>query len=132
MSLMEIQTIKNFFAKINGNLFTVLAVQACIVLLIWCYSCEPRVKSLKGSSEPVTRQELQIELDTYLAQAKIKFEQLDKQDQFKQTLVNAAITYVQGGQINPIALVVSLFAILGFGQTGDKVRKKIQSAKPSS
>lgn len=129
---MEIQTVKNFFKKLNGNLLTVLAVQACIVLLIWCYSCESKVKALNGSSEPVTRQELQIELDTYLAQAKERFRQLDKQDQFKQSLVNAAIQYVQGGQINPIALVVSLFAILGVGQTGDKVRKKIKSAKPSS
>lgn len=129
---MEILTVKNFFTKLNGNLLTVLAVQACIVLMIWCYSCEPKVASLKETGEPVTRDELQIELDTYLAQAEVRFKQLDKQDQFKQSLVNAAIQYVQGGQINPIALVVSLFAILGVGQTGDKVRKKIQSAKPSS
>jgi len=129
---MELQTIKNSFSKLNGNLLTFLAIQACIVLMIWCYSCESKIPGLGESRTPVTREELQIQLDTYLAQAKIKFDQLNKQDQFKQTLVNSAITFVQGGQINPIALATSLFAILGIGQVGDKVRKKIKSAKPSS
>jgi len=129
---MGIQTVKNFLKMLNGNLFTFYAIQICIALLIWCYSCESKVTSLKETGDPVTRSELQVELDTYLAKAALKFTQLDKQDQFKQSLVNAAIQYVQGGQINPIALVTSLFAILGVGQVGDKVRKKIKSVKSSS
>lgn len=129
---MATQTVKKLYKQLNGNLLTCLAIVACFGLIFWCYSCESKVKSLKDKDLPVTRNELQLELDTYLAQAKLRFEQLNKQDQFKQGLVNAAIQYVQGGQINPIAIATSLFAILGVGQVGDKVRKKIKSAKPSS
>lgn len=120
------QKLKTLF---NGNATTLVSIVLCCGLIFWSYSCESKVKSLDGNNTLVTRAELQLELNQQLSLAEERFRQLDRQDQFKQTIINSAIQFVKAGQINPLALLTTLLAILGVGQTTDAVRKAVKKKR---
>lgn len=113
-------------ALFNGNATTLVSIVLCCLLIVWTYACESKVKSLDGNDTLVTRQELRLELNQQLSLAEERFRQLDRQDEFKQTIINSAIQFVRAGQINPMALLTTLLAILGVGQTTDAVRKVVK------
>lgn len=123
------QKLKTLF---NGNATTIVSIVLCCGLIYWAYACESKVKSLDGNDTLVTRQELRHELDQQLSLAEVRFEQLDRQDEFKRTVINSAIQFVQAGQINPMALLTTALAILGVGQTTDAVRKVVKKRKAPS
>lgn len=85
--------------------------------------CQSQVESMKTSGKKVTRPELQIEVDTFLAEAKLKFEDLNRQDAFKRQLFEYALVVAEGGSVNPVGVAVSLFGILGIGAIADNRRK---------
>ena len=82
----------------------------------------------------VTRPQLKIEVDTFLAEAKFKFEDLDRQDAFKRLLFEYALVVAEGGSVNPVGVAVSLFGILGIGAIADNRRKDgvIKGLKPNA
>jgi hypothetical protein len=67
----------------------------------------------------VTRPELKIEVDTPLAEAKLKFEDLNRQDAFKRQLFGYATVVAEGSSVKPVGVAVSLFGILGIGAVAD-------------
>ena len=71
----------------------------------------------------VTRPKLKIEVDAFLAEAKLKFEDLNRQDAFKRQLFDYATVVAEGSSVNPVGVAVSLFGILGIGAVADNRRK---------
>lgn len=102
-----------------------LAVSCCIVLcvLMWAYGCLSKVTSIVNPTILVTRGELDIEVDTFIAQAKLKYADLNKQDEVKSYVFNIALDFMRGGQINPVAIAIVLGNILGLGAILDNRRK---------
>ncbi|GAH79492.1 unnamed protein product [marine sediment metagenome] len=115
------EQIKSLFKRETGE---IIAIGICLLCTIWIYSCESRVMSLSGDRVKLTRSEIQAELDAYLALAEIRFEQLDQQDAFKETVFNIGINIAEGGTISPIGAALILGNILGIGATVDNVRKR--------
>ena len=72
----------------------------------------------------VTRGELHIEVDTFLAQAEIRYKNLDMQDDFKELVFNKVLLWSQTGQFSPIGLIPTLIGLLGIGAITDNVRKR--------
>lgn len=105
----------------------------CLVIaglvILWAYGCESVVTSLRDNGKMVTRDELDLELQTYLATAEIRFRQLDRQDSFKRILFEKTAAFAKTGEINPFGLLSTLFAILGVGAIADNVRKRITIRK---
>ncbi len=95
-----------------------------LAVLIWTYGCESQVTSILYAPDFVNRGQLEIEVDTFIAQAELKFADLDRQDQVKSTLFNAAINFIQGGNVNPAAVAIVIGNILGLGAVIDNVRKR--------
>lgn len=110
------------FVRHNSGIVigTILAV--CV--LVWTYGCESQVTSIVNPTILVNRGELSIEVDTFIAQAELKFMDLDRQDTVKNTLFNTAIDFMQGGRINPAAVALVIGNILGLGAVLDNVRKR--------
>lgn len=114
--------LKDFFLK--DNLFLACGIVVAVILLVWFYGCESKVRSIDGSNQMVTRPELRAELDVFLAKAEVRFKQLDQMDQLKQTLLNSLALYAHTGTLNPLGVLSSILGVLGAGAIGDNVRKR--------
>lgn len=95
-----------------------------IAVLVWTYGCYSQVTSIVRPTVLVNRGELEIEVENFIAQAELKFMDLDRQDAVKTTLFNTAIEFMQGGRVNPAAVAIVLGNILGLGAILDNVRKR--------
>lgn len=78
----------------------------------------------------VTRDELKIELDTYLATAEVRFAELDRQDEFKKTVAQQIMLFAQSGGVNPIGALLTLAGLFGIGAVVDDVRTRRKVPKP--
>lgn len=112
------------YAFIRHNCGIVLAVPVCFLILLYGYSCQSTVVSLSSPGLKVTRAELVFEVDQLLAQAELKFDDLDRQDLVKDTIFNSVLELAQGKSINPIGIAIALAGILGIGAVGDNIRKR--------
>jgi len=115
---------KKIYSFVRHNFGVCLAVPLCFLLLIYCYSCQSTVVSLVNSEVRVTRAELVLEVDQFLASAELKFTDLDRQDLVKNTIFNSILEVAQGKSANPIGIIVTLAGILGVGAIGDNIRKR--------
>lgn len=120
---------KKLLAFLNHKRYEVVAGFLCIVLTVWGLSCESKVQSLRDPMIKVTRDELRIEVDQYLATAEIRFKNLDRQDEFKNLIFNEVLLWSQTGQFNPIGLIPTVIGLFGIGAITDNVRLRIKNKK---
>lgn len=120
-------------AIFNHERYKLIGVGACIALLIWFYGCESKTSSLLSPDKNLTRAELQLELDTLLKSAELKYADLDRQDEIKSALLNNLLLVAQSGTVNPIGVITSLAVVMGIGATVDDVRtrKRVKKQLPS-
>jgi len=102
-----------------------LAITLVIVLLlgVWLIGCESQVVSPFNPERDVTRQQLQNEVEKYMADIELAFADLDKQDIFKQKLFEIGVVMAQGGTVNPIGAGITLLGVLGLGAVADNRKK---------
>ncbi len=115
---------KNIWKFIRHNKGMFIGGAIALAVLIWTYGCQSQVTSIVNPTVLVTRAELKLEVDNYLAIAEIKFANLDRQDSIKKTLFNTAIDFMQGGNVNPAAVALVIGNILGLGAIIDNACKR--------
>lgn len=108
----------------SHNTGIVVGQLLCFAVLLWTYGCESKVASITTPSLRVSRSELQVEIETYLAIADLRFADLNKQDEFRDEIFRHATLWAQGGIVNPLGLALSLASIIGVGATVDNVTKR--------
>lgn len=113
----------------SHNTGIVVGQLLCFAVLLWAYGCESKVPSIITPSARVSRSELLVEVDSFLAVADLRFADLNKQDQFRNTIFEHAALWAQGGIVNPTGLALSLMAIIGTGATVDNVTKRRRENK---
>jgi len=102
----------------------VIAAAACLFLLVWGTACESQVRSILRPDIPVTRAELTIEVESFLALAETRYQELDQKDQLKALFFDKLLLFTQTGAFNPVGIVPTLIGILGVGAIADNVRKR--------
>lgn len=116
---------KNFLLTMfNHERYQSIAIIVILSLLVWTYGCPSHVDSLLTPGKSVTRPELQVELDTMVAMAANRVQDLDEQDSIKELIFTQAMLTAQGGQINLMGVIAAAAATLGIGATVDNVRKR--------
>lgn len=118
------QTLTKIWAFIRHNQGMVIGCLIASAVLIWAYGCHSQVTSIVNPTVFVTRAELKLEVENYIAVAELKFADLDRQDTIKKTLFNTAIDFMQGGNVNPAAIALVIGNILGLGAIIDNARKR--------
>ena len=99
------------------------------VLLFFAYGCEPETKSLIDPNLKVNRTQLQSELEFLVATSHARFQDLDRQQQFRDMILQQSILIAETGDVNPVGLLTSIIALLGIGAGADdlRVRKKLKT-----
>lgn len=113
----------------SHNTGVVIGQLLCFTILLWAYGCESKVASIITPSARVSRSELLVEVDSFLAVADLRFADLNRQDEFRDEIFRHASLWAQGGIVNPIGLALSLASIIGVGATVDNVTKRRRENK---
>ena len=114
--------IEKFKELYKHNKFFAVAVIVAIGAGLWLLGCHSKTIS-PFDNAPVTREELIAQADYYKHKLELAFQDLDKQDAFKQYLVNTVLNVVEGGTLNPSGIALGLLGILGIGAVADNRRK---------
>lgn len=120
---MSLAKLKELF---NHERYQSIAILVIAAFFLWFYGCESKVRSLANPQLQVTRTSLEAEVDFYLAQAEIRFRDLDRMDEFKRVLVEKTLLIAEGGTVNPYGIIATIIGILGIGATVDNVRKRVE------
>lgn len=115
--------VENVKVIIRHNIFLAAAAVAVICCCVWIIGCESTTTSPFNPTETITRQQLTIQVETYNKMVELAFQDLDKQDLFKQYLIDSLLVTTQTGTINPMGLIMGAIGVLGIGATADNVRK---------
>ncbi len=107
----------------------IITILVTIAMILYLYGCESKVKTLNGTGERVNRQELQLELETYIATAKIRLASLDKQDEFRSIVLQNALILVQGQPFNPIGIISGMAAIYGIAQGSSNITQAVKTKR---
>jgi len=116
---------KSIYAWFRHNRGIVISCVLASGILFWVYACQSRVRSIVKPDIIVTRHELNAEVEHFLRQAELKFQDLDRQDEFKKLLFETAINFAEGKTVSPIAVLITLGNILGIGAIIDNQRKDV-------
>lgn len=106
---------------IKTNHKTIITGIVTIAICLWVYACDSQVKSLDGSGTLVNRAELQLELDTFIGSAQLRMLDLDRQDAFREIIIQNSLLLVQGQPFNALGLLTSIFGVYGVTHAGSKV-----------
>jgi len=98
-------------------------------MLIYIYGCEPKVKSLNAGNRMVTRAELQLELDRFIALAEVRMLDLDRQEKLRSMILENALVLVRGQPFNPVGLITAAAAVYGIGQAGGNVTRVVKTVR---
>jgi hypothetical protein len=90
---------------LNDQHWYIIAGIVIVVLFFWTYGCESQVQSLMYPGQTVNRIVLSNELTYLVGLAKAREQDLDKQDEAKQAILDAATVIGSTGSINPAGLV---------------------------
>ena len=76
----------------------------------------------------VTRPELKIEVDYFMAHADLKFMTLDKQDEIRQWLIDLGSTFATTGTLNPTGLLNTAVSVGAIAFGLNQRKKRINSS----
>ena len=114
---------------LKKHIILIVSALVAVGFLFYGYGCEPKVDSITIEGQQVTRAELQIELDKMLAVASMRMADLDKQEEFRNLILNNALMLARGQPFNPVGLITGVAAIYGIGQAGVNTSKTVQNAR---
>lgn len=114
--------LSEIWAAIRHNQATVVATMMVFAVVFWFYGCQSTSLSpLTG--KPATSGQLAAEADKYAADLALAFDDIERQDAFKQQIANLVATSAQAGTINPLGIGLGALGLLTSGLLVDNRRK---------
>lgn len=122
--------LKKILKWCNHNHWYVIGFFVMAATTIYLFGCQSQVPSLLDETKKVGRVELQAELNYLIGKAESRVSELDRQDELKQQIVDAASLVGKAGELNPSGLI-SIFATLGSVAFGldRNYRRKLEAAE---
>lgn len=119
---------KTVWGFLNSNHWYIISFILLFCVIVWIYGCESLVSSMLEPNKLVNRNGLENEIRYLIGKADNLKVSLDRQDSFKQQLLDAANVISQGGNINPSGLL-NLAASIGGISFGLSQRQKLNDSK---
>ena len=102
---------KKFLKKVNEQHWYIIGGVAVIGFFFWLYGCQSLTESLLTPGKSVARDELQIELNYLVEKAKLKFSDLDRQDETKKFILEQLQIIGTQGSFNPAGLLNAVITV---------------------
>lgn len=118
-------------SDLSENWPKTIALIVLTAIIFWGYGCPPLTDSLITPGKKITRPELQIELDTFVATATFRLADLERQDQVRDIVFQNALLLIEGGGINPVGVITMLAGLYGVTRGGSDLVKRIKK-KPAT
>lgn len=106
---------------LKKNRTVIITILVSIALCLWMYACESQVESLNGGGVMITRGQLQLELETLIARAELKVLDLNRQDAFRDLIIQNGLLIVSGQPFNPLGIITAFAGIYGTAHAASKV-----------
>lgn len=106
-----------------------LSIVFAVLFFCWAVGCQPTVQSLSTPGTNVTGPQLQLELETIIAQFDIRKASLEEQDKLRQLLLSNALLVAETGTVNPVGILTGLLAFYGIGSATNDTKKAICKLK---
>lgn len=114
---------KSVWTAIKHNQMVIAGIVCAGIITMSIIGCEPKTQSLIERDRTVTREELNIEVETLLATLELRNADLAKQEQLRDLIFQSALQVTQGGQLSIPGLLLALGNIIGIGAIMDNRRK---------
>jgi len=121
-----------FFDLLCANYIRVFCVLLYCFFVYAAHGCEPTTRSLLTPNLKVTRNQLQIELESIKRDFELRSANLEEQERLRQFILQNALMIAQQGTINPIGLLTGLAAFYGVGSATNSVVKSVKTKKNNS
>lgn len=109
----------------------VIAVAVAALTIAWLYGCQPKVPSLLDDRRPVTRAELQLELETLQRKFEIRSADLAQKEELRRLITQNALLIAQTGTVNPLGVLTGLAALYGVGSATNTAKNQIKKRLPA-
>lgn len=118
---------------LKHNKFIVTSVIVSILIVIYAYGCQPSTVNPFNPSQKVTRAQLDADVQKYVADVKIAYADIQRQEQVRDALVNAGLAYTQGEGVSPVGVAATILGILGIGAVVDnRVKDTVIASKTNA
>lgn len=103
-----------------------LSIVVAVLFALYMYGCEPHTRSLHPGNAPVTRQELQLELEIMQRRFEISSSDLAQKEAVRDLITQNLLLMAQDGTPNPIGFITGIAAIYGIGSAGSSVKNSVK------
>lgn len=113
---------------LNENHHYIIAAAVIAVCSFWTYGCHSQVNSILNPNQRISREELQIEVEYFMAHAELKLLDLDRQDAIKQALLDLGSTFATTGTLNPTGLLNTAISVAAIAFGMNQRKRRINSS----
>jgi len=114
------------FEKLKDKLPYILSIIVVFGVLFWVFGCTPETQSLLDPDQKIDRLGLVSEIAYLNARYEAAIKSLDKQEEFRNIVLQQTFKIAETGSVNPLGIATSILAILGLGAGADNVRLRKQ------
>lgn len=124
---------EKIWTAIKHNKFIVASTIVSFVIVIYAYGCQPQTENPFNPQQKVTREKLDAEVQRYATEVSLAYKDIQRQEQIRDTLINAGLAYTQGEGINPIGVAATILGVLGIGAVVDnRVKDSVIASKTNA
>ena len=123
------ETIKKWASHNSG---LVASIVVCALLLFWA-GCQVTTENPFDPQEKVTQSELEAEVQMYVQKVQSAYEDIERQELIRSTILEAGWAIAQGGAVDPLGLATTLMGVCGLGAIYDnRTKNKVIVSKSNA